>query len=129
MNLNGLASIATMRSLLFVALTTLNLFAEGEPKMPTLNWMGREKATKSVKDVVMKILREDKSLGYEKQTDLLTPNGVRDAGSVSRVSGEQIRLLNNPPEFCGIMGGDEKLNTLLFSCSRLHERLRRRDAR
>ena len=27
-----------------VALTTLNLFAEGEPKMPMLNWMGREKA-------------------------------------------------------------------------------------
>ena len=42
----------------------LNLFAEGEPKMPTLNWMGREKATKAVKDVVMKILREDKSLSY-----------------------------------------------------------------
>ena len=42
----------------------LNLFAEGEPKMPTLNWMGREKATKSVKEVVMKILREDKSLSY-----------------------------------------------------------------
>ncbi len=41
----------------------LNLFAEGEPKMPTLNWMGREKATNAVKDVVMKILREDKSLG------------------------------------------------------------------
>ena len=49
---------------MFVALTTLNLFAEGEPKMPTLNWMGREKATKSVKDVVMKILREDKALSY-----------------------------------------------------------------
>lgn len=64
MNLNGLAIIATMRSLLFVALTTLNLFAEGEPKMPTLNWMGREKATKAVKEVVMKILREDKSLSY-----------------------------------------------------------------
>jgi len=32
--------------------------------MPTLNWMGREKATKSVRDVVMKILREDKSLSY-----------------------------------------------------------------
>ena len=32
--------------------------------MPTLNWMGREKATKAVKDVVMKILREDKSLSY-----------------------------------------------------------------
>ena len=43
----------------------LNLFAEGEPKMPTLNWMGREKATNAVKDVVMKILREDKSLGYK----------------------------------------------------------------
>ena len=63
--------------------------------MPTLNWMGREKATKSVKDVVMKILREDKSLSYEKQTDLLTPNGVRDSRNVSRVSGEQIRLSNN----------------------------------
>ena len=44
-------------------LATLTLFAEGEPKMPTLNWMGREKATNAVKDVVMKILREDKSLG------------------------------------------------------------------
>ena len=33
----------------------LNLCAEGEPKMPTLNWMGREKATNAVKDVVMKI--------------------------------------------------------------------------
>ena len=31
--------------------------------MPTLNWMGREKVTNAVKDVVMKILREDKSLG------------------------------------------------------------------
>ena len=41
----------------------LNLCAEGEPKMPTLNWMGREKATNAVKDVVMKILREDKALG------------------------------------------------------------------
>ena len=31
----------------------------------------------------------------DKQTDLLTPNGVRDPiDSVSRVSGEQIRLLN-----------------------------------
>ena len=64
MNLNGLLSIAIRRSFLFVALTTLNLFAEGEPKMPMLNWMGREKATKSVKEVVMKILREDKSLSY-----------------------------------------------------------------
>lgn len=49
----------------------LNLFAEGEPKMPTLNWMGREKATKSVKDVVMKILREDKSLSYGSRNNVL----------------------------------------------------------
>ena len=50
--------------LLLAVVAALNLFAEGEPKMPTLNWMGREKATKSVKEVVMKILREDKSLSY-----------------------------------------------------------------
>ena len=50
--------------LMLAAMAALNLFAEGEPKMPMLNWMGREKATKSVKDVVMKILREDKSLSY-----------------------------------------------------------------
>ena len=64
MNLNGMTNITIKCSLIFVALTTWNLFAEGEPKMPTLNWMGREKATKSVKEVVMKILREDKSLSY-----------------------------------------------------------------
>lgn len=50
--------------LLFATIVVLTLFAEGEPKMPTLNWMGREKATKSVKEVVMKILREDKPLSY-----------------------------------------------------------------
>ena len=32
--------------------------------MPMLNWMEREKAVKATKDVVMKILREEKSLGY-----------------------------------------------------------------
>ena len=31
----------------------------------------------------------------KEQTDLLTPNGVRDSENVSRVSGEQIRLLNS----------------------------------
>ena len=36
----------------------------GQSDMPMLNWMGREKATNAVKDVVMKILREDKALGY-----------------------------------------------------------------
>ena len=48
---------------MLAAMAALNLFAEGEPKMPTLNWMGREKATKSVKDVIMKILREDSARG------------------------------------------------------------------
>lgn len=37
---------------------------KGLSDMPMLNWMGREKATKATKDVVMKILREEKSLGY-----------------------------------------------------------------
>ena len=29
-------------------MSALTLFAEGEPKMPTLNWMGREKATNAM---------------------------------------------------------------------------------
>ena len=32
--------------------------------MPTLNWVGRKDAVRADKDVVMKILREDKSLSY-----------------------------------------------------------------
>ena len=39
------------------------LAAKGASDMPMLNWMGREKAVKATKDVVMKILREEKSLG------------------------------------------------------------------
>ncbi|MBQ3098617.1 MAG: site-specific DNA-methyltransferase [Kiritimatiellae bacterium] len=39
--------------------------------MPTLNWMGREKTTKAVKEVVMKILREDKSLSYGSGDNIL----------------------------------------------------------
>ena len=31
--------------------------------MPMLNWMGREKVANAIRDVAMKILREDKSLG------------------------------------------------------------------
>ena len=50
--------------MMFVALIAGALFAEGGSDMPMLNWMGREKATKATKDVVMKILREEKSLGY-----------------------------------------------------------------
>ncbi len=77
------------RVLLVAVLAALNLFAEGEPKMPTLNWMGREKATKSVKDVVMKILREDKSLSYHAD-GLLSLRGV----SESRREGEDSK--NSP---------------------------------
>ena len=40
------------------------LAVKGAPDMPMLNWMGREKAAKVTKDVVMKILREEKLLGY-----------------------------------------------------------------
>ena len=69
MNLNGLTGYTTKLSILVAVLFACNLFAEGEPKMPTLNWMGREKATNAVKDVVMKILREDKSLGYKSHAE------------------------------------------------------------
>ena len=63
MNLDGLTNCTKKLSPLVAVLFAYNVFAGGEPKMPTLNWMGREKATNAVKDVVMKILREDKSLG------------------------------------------------------------------
>ena len=49
--------------LIAIAVAT-NLFAEGEPKMPMLNWMGRKTVTNAVNDVAVKILREDKALGY-----------------------------------------------------------------
>lgn len=55
--------------LLATVITALNLFADGEPKIPTLNWMEREKVTNAVKDVVMKILREYKSLGYKSHAE------------------------------------------------------------
>ena len=49
----------------FTILAALAAFvAKGASDMPMLNWMGREKAVKATKDVVMKILREEKSLGY-----------------------------------------------------------------
>ena len=54
--------------MLFAALIAGALFAEGGSDMPMLNWMGREKAAKATKDVVMKILREEKSLGYGEAT-------------------------------------------------------------
>lgn len=39
--------------------------------MPTLNWAGRKDAVRADKDVVMKILREDKSLSYGKGDNVL----------------------------------------------------------
>lgn len=55
--------------MLFVALIAGTAFAAGAAvqkglsDMPMLSWMGRENAVKHDKDVVRKILREDKSLG------------------------------------------------------------------
>lgn len=64
-------NVAKVGLLLVTAVAALNLFAEGEPKMPMLNWMGREKATQTVKEVAMKILREDKSLSYGSGDNIL----------------------------------------------------------
>ena len=47
-----------------VLLALAELAAKGASNMPMLNWMGREKAARATKDVVMKILREEKELGY-----------------------------------------------------------------
>lgn len=59
-------TVITMRQALIVSalIAALDLFAEGEPKMPMLNWMGRKTVTNAVNDVAVKILREDKALGY-----------------------------------------------------------------
>ena len=46
-----------------LAIMILLFAAKGESNMPMLNWMCREKVTNAIKDVAMKILREDKSLG------------------------------------------------------------------
>ena len=46
-----------------LAIMILLFAAKGESNMPMLNWMGREKVTNAIRDVAMKILREDKSLG------------------------------------------------------------------
>ena len=54
--LKGLSK--TGRLLLLLVFAVEGGFAD----MPMLNWMGREKAAKATKDVIMKILREDKSL-------------------------------------------------------------------
>lgn len=50
-----------MKRLLFVLLIAVE---GGFADMPMLNWMGREKTVKQDKEVLLKILREDKKLGY-----------------------------------------------------------------
>lgn len=52
--------LKTRRLLLLLVFAVEGGFAD----MPMLNWMGREKAARATKDVVMKILREDKELSY-----------------------------------------------------------------
>ena len=37
--------------------------------MPTLDWMGKEKATKADRDVATKMLREDQGLSYGMSDD------------------------------------------------------------
>ena len=65
-----------------------------------------------VADVQVFLTQRRKEAGRNKHTDLLTPNGARDSRSstaderelvppVSRVSGEQIRVLI--PRRCGLM--------------------------
>ena len=49
--------------------------------MPMLNWMGREKAAKATKDVVMKILREEKELSYRARNVLTQSRRVAEKES------------------------------------------------
>ncbi|MGN0852426.1 MAG: hypothetical protein ACI4Q3_03515, partial [Kiritimatiellia bacterium] len=69
--------------------------------MPMLNWMGREKAAKATQDVVMKILREDKSLGYtggsrsratEKTADAAESGGSRSCATARKGSSDMPML-------------------------------------
>ena len=62
--------------------------------MPTLNWMGREKATNAVKDVVMKNLREDKSLGYKSHAEKTGKVAAASAGDSNiLVHGDNLEAL------------------------------------
>lgn len=63
MNLNGMTNIALRCSLTFVALTTLNLFAEGEYKMPMLKWAGKEKVVNHHNDVSFRVLERKWAFG------------------------------------------------------------------
>ena len=63
MNLNGMTNIALRCSLTFVALTTLNLFAEGETKMPMLKWAGKEKVVNHHNDVPFRVLERKWAFG------------------------------------------------------------------
>lgn len=63
MNLNGMTNIALRCSLTFVALTALNLFAEGEYKMPMLKWAGKEKVVNHHNDVPFRVLERKWAFG------------------------------------------------------------------
>ena len=63
MNLNGMTNIALRCSLTFVALTTLNLFAEGEYKMPMLKWAGKDKVVNHHNDVPFRVLERKWAFG------------------------------------------------------------------
>ena len=78
MNLNGMTNIALRCSLTFVALTTLNLFAEGEYKMPMLKWAGKEKVVNHHNDVPFRVLERKWGWGSartEGPDNLETPGG------------------------------------------------------
>ena len=63
--------------------------------MPMLNWMGREKATNAVKDVVMKILREDKALSYAGGSRSCATETGHDLTASPRGSGALAASFNN----------------------------------
>ena len=73
--------------ILSTALIAGALFAEGGIDMPMLNWMGREKAARATKDVVMKILREDKSLSASLRLCVKDELGVK--GQLDKLFGAE----------------------------------------
>ena len=66
----------TMRYALAMTLIALSLILQGRDDMPKLRWVDDDKARNAVSNVVMKILREDKSLSYgDPKSDNLLVHG------------------------------------------------------
>lgn len=82
---------------------------KGLSDMPMLNWMGREKAAKATKDVVMKILREEKSLGYCCQCE-----NVASTNANSQLGNGNIGIGNTPTmaTFDNVLVHGENLDAL-----------------